>query len=146
MNTNTKITLEFSPEEYDDLLRLAYLGEWMANANKKGNDPMLLTEVHQLIYAKAYEEGFNDIIEYDKELDEFAANIEFEEEMSELISEYDSVCFIEELASVFVQRDLDKLGDLSPKEHEQKTEELFDKYTHLFFEKGVESITVNNNK
>lgn len=111
MSDNT-IRLNFSGEEFEQLLKLVHLGEWMANAHKEGNGTIDFEDAEQIIYATAFDHGFDDMVEYNKEIDGFVPSVEFENEMQPYIDEYDEKTFAEEVIAVNIQKELEaEYGD-----------------------------------
>ena len=63
-----KIKLELSREEYRNLLKLVYLGHWVANSHR--DEPVAeLDEAENLIYSFAKEFDSTDIIDIDSKFE-----------------------------------------------------------------------------
>lgn len=102
------MTIDLTPAQYETLIKLVYLGEWMANGIRGEEDrDERVFQATQHFYSYADEAGARSLIEYDKEyrqyfpthaLDEDAAVVQFREE-------YDDEVFWDELIEKLAMRD-----------------------------------------
>lgn len=148
MKDAEKINLELTVDEFEQLLSLVYLGEWVANAHNVEDEENLFTETEQVVYAKAYDSGFNDLVEFDKEAGQFLPTEEFEEDMQTFVDEYDENTFIEELCNTLAFNEIEKTYEekvdvMTDTELSDLKEKLFEKYMNLLDEHGVENLSLN---
>ncbi len=98
-------TIMLSREQYFALLKLAYMGEWMANAHRDGSpeEPRLdeyeAMKAHLVSFAEKF--GYSKEIEHELEYDERGMPTE----VFRLINEYDDNTFWEEIAERLGERD-----------------------------------------
>jgi hypothetical protein len=106
-----EIELKLDRSQYEVLLKLVYLGNWVANgiypsAEQDGE----FNEIEQLVMSKAAEAGLDDLIERDEKTGAFYANSLFENlpDIGELINDYDDETFWDELVWRLTERELNK--------------------------------------
>lgn len=85
------IKIEFTKAQYENLIKLLYLGNWMINAIRTDDIVKKYDDVEQHIYSFAKDVGLNQYIEFDSELNKFFPTTELEEdeEMEKYREEYD---------------------------------------------------------
>lgn len=95
--------------DFKALLKLAYLGNWLANAIHNGSaedtQDEALENAEQLIFSLADKFGLEKYVEYDAEIEEYFPSQELENEMNEYIEEYDEDNFWDELFHRLSDRD-----------------------------------------
>ena len=135
-------TIELSEKQLQDLLQLVYLGEWMTQAYGNNENTSELEELEQKLYSVAFNEGFDEDVEFDKKLGGYVPTAEFEEDCDALIEKYDEQTFWEELIIRMANKELAENGggDLPQKEFEKQQNELIKKYEKEFQQNGVENI------
>ena len=106
LKTETMATIELSKTQLKNLLKLAYLGEWVLQAHDKDNYDKDLDDLEQELYTVAYNNGLDEDVEFDKKLGGYVPTKEFEEECDEDIEKYDENTFWEELIVRMSQLDL----------------------------------------
>lgn len=91
-------------------MKLAYLGNWIINANR--------TEIYeeyeqvlQMILSRAEEAGFANSVEKDEESDEYYPTGEFEDYLQSFVGEYDEENFWDELVERLAERDIEEKYD-----------------------------------
>ncbi|MCQ2959243.1 MAG: hypothetical protein MJ198_03525 [Bacteroidales bacterium] len=133
--------IELNDQEFQDLLQLAYMGEWVLNAYESAPNAGNIDELEQKLYESAYRQG-NDDIEFDKKLGGYVPCQEFEEDCDKIIQEYDEHTFWEELIIRLANRDLQEIGadKLPQKEFEKKQNELIQKYEKEFGKNGIDNL------
>lgn len=136
--------IELTDTQFQNLLQLAYLGEWVLQAYEPAENAGEIDDLEQKLYESAYRQG-NDDIEFDKKLGGYVPCQEFEEDCDALIEKYDEHAFWEELIIRMANRDLKKMGGdkLSPKEFEKKQNELIQKYEKEFGKNGIDNLTLS---
>src|SRR3989344_9155736 len=101
--------IEFTKEQYEQLLKLVYLGNWIANAIHTGakDDPRdeQLKAVEDYVFSFAKEMGFSSLVEYDEKFKQHFPTSAFDDFVQRYIDEYDEDCFWEELFYRLSNRD-----------------------------------------
>lgn len=135
--------IELTNTQFQNLLQLAYLGEWVLQAYEPADNAGEIDDLEQKLYESAYRQG-NDDIEYDKKLGGYVPCQEFESDCDKVIEKYDEHTFWEELIIRMANRDLQKMNadKLSPKEFEKKQNELIQKYEKEFAKNGIDNLTL----
>jgi hypothetical protein len=152
MVDDKKINLEgFSREDYENLLHLVYLGNWMVNAIRHPKDEAekyRQAKSKLLSYAKQF--GLEDYAEYDEEADYFFASdkLAFNPEIERLRDEYDDEVFWGELVIRLTRRDFiqkygrDKIEAMGPEEVIAKETQIEQKYWQEFQENGLDRLGI----
>ncbi len=141
--------INLTKKQYESLAKAVYLGNWMANAQRTGQegDPYMreYDEITNYIYSFAKDFGFPD---------DFEAGLEFsngEEEPPEatrLHEEYDEQNFWEELPSMLGERDFsrkyseEEREDMTQEEYFMKMMECVIAYEKECEEYGIERLEV----
>lgn len=135
--------IELTDKQFQDLLQLAYMGEWVLQAYEPAPNASDIDSLEQTLYESAYRQG-NDDIEYDKKLGGYVPCEEFEEDCDAAIEKYDEHTFWEELILRMANRDLANIGAdaLPQKEYEKKQNELIQKYEKEFAKNGINNLTL----
>jgi hypothetical protein len=140
------VTIDLTKEQYISLLRIAFLGEWVANSFRIN----MLEEFeaigqHIMSYAKEF--GADDIAGYDKKLKRWFPTKEMELHMHEYIDEYNEDFFLEALVHRLARRDVRNAAGQSFKrmklQDRLKAEEPFlEKYFEEIKKNGIENIGI----
>ncbi len=105
--------LNLSREQYEKLLELVYLGNWLINAYRTDDYLEDYAEVVSLIFSQAEKAGLEGKAVKDQLADRYLPSFDFEESLSDYISEYDSFCFWEELLNRLAEREaMKEFGNL----------------------------------
>lgn len=137
--------LSLQPDEYRKLVELAYLGEWMVNAQ---HDPDFHDEEARSVVQKLLASQPQADVEQDAETREFFMTSEWTEKLyDEYILDYDDHVFWDELAERLAQRDLanDRAVPLETINRDDDLLDLreFEERYHLEFEDhGVERLEI----
>ena len=142
--------LNLTKKQYITLIKLLYLGEWMANAHRTDDRIEEFEEFDQYILSFGKDFGLEGKIIYDEKLKMFFLTPEFISEagLDDYIDEYDEDTFWNELISRLSRRDLiDRYGEEAIKD--MKLEELIDKeqvfieeYEEEFKRHGINNLVV----
>lgn len=103
--------INLTKKQYLDLLKLVYMGNWMANAIRVGDkkDPKIdkFVEMEQYIFSFAKEYDFDNLVEFDEHFKRFFPTREFEDntDIEELRENYDDEIFWDELHHALSRRD-----------------------------------------
>lgn len=138
------ISLDLTESQFSRLLELVYLGEWVRQAHNKDTYDTEIENLEQLLYRTAYQEGLDEMVEYDKKLGGYVPSEEFEEACDEYIEQYDSQTFWEELIVRLAQKKLDSLhgSTLSSKEAEKQQAIYITEYEKEFEINGIERLDI----
>lgn len=100
--------IEFSKEQYKTLLKLVYLGNWMANAHRTEDFEEDMEKLEHYIFSFAKDFGFEKYVDSENVGDgEFYPTRKFEEKSGvyDLHEDYDEENFWEEIISRLGERD-----------------------------------------
>jgi len=155
LNKNKQIEIGFTKKQFEILLKLVYLGNWMANANRVGtpNDPMKkeYEEIERYIFSFAKKFGLDEYVDdEDAEKGEFYPARKFEEETDvyELHNEYDEVTFWDELVERLGDRDFfrhyskKEIRKMEREERFEKIYEFIDKWAEEINKYGIERLEI----
>jgi len=138
-----KVNLELSADQYKELLKLVYVGDWVIDEPEN----IVLNDLVQTIFSKANDAGLKKMVEFDKELELFLPSLEFDEEVIGIVDDYEEECFWDHLIYRLSDRDVDKkLGKKAEKMTMEEKMELIDpvteKYIKEFEEHGLDNVKV----
>lgn len=139
-----KMKINFTKKQYDNLLKLCYIGNWMANAQRTGakDDPIVekYEELNYYLKSLAPEFGLENLVQLDKKINKYFFTRDFEEaeDTHGLIDEYDENSFWDDLIDHLVDRDFAKI--YSQKEREKMSLKEFMNKRQLFGEKWNKEI------
>lgn len=148
------MTLTLTPAQFKTLLKLVYLGNWMANAQRGEGGVETIPEYEDMedfIFSHAKAFGLGAWVDDElKDQDKYFPSREFEEDsgVHELIEEYDDYTFWDEFAEHLADRDLlreygvEALKAMSRDERFGKYLELREKYDRELEEHGLERIVI----
>ena len=104
--SDKKITIEFTEDQYSDLLSLIFFGKYITEAKDDKERSSNLEHLEQHILASSGAKKNTDLVEYDKEADYYNFAPAFEEKLLEQFDEYDDTQFWEILVSRLTMRDM----------------------------------------
>jgi hypothetical protein len=149
------MNVNFSKEQFLNLLKIVYLGNWMANAihNNSKEDPHNkdFEEIENYIYSFAKEFGFEKYFEYDPKLKRYFPTNEFDVLVQEYIDEYDDHAFWDELFYRMSDRDFNraysnkKISEMEQLERFEKEEPFRNKWDKEINEHGIERLDIIEN-
>jgi hypothetical protein len=150
-----KQSVEFTQKQFKTLLKLAYLGNWMANANRDGSvhDPHKeeyeVLEDYLFSFAKKF--GLDEWVD-DEEADKgkYYPTRQFEEGIEEegIIDDYDNESFWDELIDRLADRDCfrvyskEQLEKISHRERVDKLYEFRDTWGAEFEKHGIKRLAI----
>jgi len=137
--------INITKKHYWNLIRALYMADWMANAICEADmkEDEEIKDVRNYFFSFAKEMGYEEYVEYDKELGKHYATFELDDEPSirKLIERYDNHAFWDEIAERLGERDFfqkytkDEIKKMSDDERFTKRikcaiawEEEFEKY------------------
>ena len=143
------MNIEFTKEQYEQLIKAVYAGNWIANANR--TDDMIADfddiEEYVLSHAKDFDlEDLATVGEEDKDAYYPSEKLETDEELNRVIDEYDDETFWEELIERMTIKDI--FSSVSEEDLEAMKEEEFielyetvrAKYEEEFDENGLMNV------
>lgn len=144
--------IKFTKEQYENLLKLAYLGNWMINAIRTDDKIEKYDDIAHYIYSFAKDVGLEKYIEHDTELNQFFPTRQFEEDtdIQQYIDDYEAENFWSELIDRLARRDLieeygeDAVRKMSFEVILEKEQPFIEKYEREFEELGIERLEVKD--
>ena len=144
------IEIKFTKKQYEDLIKMVYLGDWMINSVRFDNIIEKYNETEQHIYSFAKDAGLDKYIKFDSELNRFSPTSELEddEEIDEYIEEYDNANFWEGLIYRLARRDvIEKYGEkaiekMTSKELLEKGDPFVEKYKDEFEKNDTKNLKI----
>ncbi|MBM4129207.1 MAG: hypothetical protein FJ243_03690 [Nitrospira sp.] len=143
--------ITFTKEQYEDLLKLVYLGNWMVNAHRLSYEETdQFNELESYIFSFAKDAGLEFYSDYAEEFDTYYPTREFEEDtdIEKYMDEYSEETFWDELIHALAGRDfIEKYGELvtrkmSPEEQFKKLQPFIDKYEEEFEKHGIDNLVI----
>ena len=141
------ITVEFSPNQYERLMKLAYCGNLLINSHRD-NPLKQYEEIEQRILRKAKDAGLTKYLDPDEVDGEIFTNRAFEEEtdIQRFVEEYDDETFWQELIDRLARRDviaeygLPRIEKMSWRERAEKEHPFIQKYEEELSEHGLKHL------
>ncbi|HOV15577.1 MAG TPA: hypothetical protein PK771_14920, partial [Spirochaetota bacterium] len=133
--------IEFTKEQFEKLILLSLTGNIVINSYR--DDEEALTEYDDLteyILSCAKEFGLSKMVNYDKENKEYLPSNEAQNEIIEMLEEYDATVFTDDLINALTYRDMiekygeDKIDNMSEAEFAEKKAPFSKKYTDEIME------------
>jgi hypothetical protein len=146
--------IKLTNEQYENLLKIVYLGNWMINAIRSGNegDEQIekYNEIEQHIFSFAKDAGLEKYIEFDEKYNQFFPTVELEEdsEIQKYLEDYNDEIFWQELADKLGTRDfirkygIEAIEKMDPEERFLKHQEFIIKYEEEFEKNGIENLEI----
>jgi len=147
------IELKLTKDEYEKLIKVVYLGEWMINSHRLPDETNEEYEsVEQRIYSHAKEAGMEHLIMYDEGLKKFfpTRELEMESDAEMFREEYDNEAFWDELIDGLSNRDFvrtygeDAIKAMTPEERFKKLCPFVDKYEDETEKRGIENLEIKD--
>jgi hypothetical protein len=138
--------IPFTEDQYRALLKVVYLGEWIANARRSDLELEDIGKIEQHVYSFAGAYGADDLIE--KEGATYSPTGAFDDALLPLIDEYDEEGFWDTLIEMLSARDLAAehgergMQKLNKEELSEQMEERASVYEEEFEEYGVERLQI----
>lgn len=144
--------IKLTKEQYENLIKIIHLGDWMANAIHDGSkeDPTdeKLEEIEDYIYSFAKEFGLENFIEYDEKHKKYFPTNELDELVQKYIDEYDDYCFWDELFYRMSDRDFERtysreeISKMEIRERFEKEEPFRNKWDKEINDHGIERLEI----
>jgi len=144
--------IKFTKKQYEDLIKLVYLGEWMINAYHTNDRVKNFEELEQYILSFYKDFGMEKYIVFDERLKRFFNTKAFEEEteVEQYIDEYNDNTFWDELLYRLANRDfVEQYGEKAIKkmtweERIEKEQPFIEKYANEFERNGIKNLVIIN--
>src|SRR3989339_68289 len=148
--------IDVTKKQYWDLMRGMYMADWVANAicesDMKQDDD--IKETCNYIFSFAKEMGFEEYVEYDKELGEYFATFDMDDESvtRSLIERFEEHSAWDELSSWLGDRDFftkytqEEIKKMTKEEYFMKRMECEDVWEEEFTEYGIDRLKIDENK
>jgi hypothetical protein len=145
--------IELTQKQYEALLKIVYLGSWMASSTKEEPE-MDYEDIEQYILSFAKDFKMENFVGYDKKLKTYYPTEDFENrtDVVEKIEEYNEYTVWEALVLSLSRRDLikkygaQKAEQMSDEELLEKEYPLIQKYEEEFREHGFDNLIVKPKK
>ena len=143
--------INFTKKQFEILLKLVYMGNWVANAHRTGRDDDKRIEKYEemqgylLSFAKEF--GLEKYVDIDDEKMYPSRELE-EDETDELIDEYDGETFWEELIDRFARRDFvqeygeEVISKMDTMERIKKDHPFLEKYQDEVHNYGIDRLEI----
>lgn len=154
-NNEQQIKIEFTKERFFALLKVVYLGNWMANANRDGSAENPQKEeyeaIEDYIFSFTKQCGLDEYVDDEDAGDgKFFPTRKFEEEtdVHEIHEEYDEETFWDELINRLGERDFhryyskDEILKMSQHKRFEKLYKFIDKWADEINENGIERLDI----
>lgn len=147
--------LTLSPEEYEALAVLAYIGDWVINSCELSEDrEELYTEVYKKVCSQAGKFGKETMVSYSPENNFYELDSEYGDEglAMEFIEDFENNVFWDELTSRLAKRDLlreygiEAIEKMDVIERFMKLQELEASYNDVFCDQGLEALVLEEKK
>ena len=149
--TSKKQIIELTKEQYESLLKMVYLGNWMANAHRTEDIKKEYERIEDYIFSFAPKFGFEKyMIHEESDGEKFFPTRFFEEEtdVDSLHNEYDENTFWDELPERLGERDFyekykeKEIENMSREERFEKLYECIDVYDDEFCANGIKRLRI----
>lgn len=150
MSEKDSKSISFTKYQFQTLIKLVYLGEWMVNSVREDANEDV-SHIENFIYSFANAFGLGKYVRYDK--DELAYvpthALEDDQDIEEFRSAYDEQQMWSGLIDAFAERDFFKdyseqeIDAMSDEDKEQKISLISEKYEKEFSEHGIDNLYLN---
>lgn len=144
------MNINLTKNQFFNLMKLIYIGNWIANANRTDDRNDIYDELESYIFSFAKEFGLEQYADDDSDDNKIFPTRIFEEEtdVHDLIDEYEDEAFWDKLTDRLVDRDLilrfgvDGLAKMKDGERWYHIVELENYYSSEFYKNGLENIEI----
>ncbi|EPG74636.1 hypothetical protein LEP1GSC058_1766 [Leptospira fainei serovar Hurstbridge str. BUT 6] len=143
--------IEFTPEQFETLLKSIAISSWMINAFNEGSEETTAySELEQYILSFAKDFGKQEFVDYDAADNVYYPTRKFEDQTDifDIISEYDNELFWDELIHRMARRDFaieygeDGISAMAIEERIEKEAPFITKYEEIFANQGLDNIEI----
>jgi len=142
------LKIEFNKNQYEGLIKLVYLGNWMVNAYRIDDCLKEFEEIEEYVLSFSDEMDFDNYVVYDKKFKKHFPTRKFEEEVDVYVDEYNDEMFWDELIDRLAKRDfINKYGEeaihkMDLEERFGKLQPFINKYEREFEKYGIENLVI----
>jgi len=144
------MNITFTKEQYENLVKLIYLGNWMVNAIRIDDVIKKFEDVEQYIYSFHKDLGLERYVTYNQELGKFfpTNELEMESDVEEYRDDYEDEVFWSEMTDRLARRDFIRehgeavVRKMEPMERMKKEQPFIDKYDDEFCKHGIERLEI----
>lgn len=140
------IQIEFTKEQYETLLKMAYMGNWMVNAHREEDVEEEFNQVEEYLFSKTSLFGLDHC---SNEETPSIPSAEFEMALlQDPIEEYNNETFWDELAERLALREIgslyteEQLNTMDPMESMELIMNLEEKFKEEFSNTGIENLVL----
>lgn len=143
--------INLTPEQYQDLLKLVFLGNLMVNSTKDDDQRLKnFDDLEQYLYQYIKEGGLESALNFSQQLDKYVFNKDFIESsgLRNIGDEFVEDIFWGELTNRLASRDTirkygeEKLGSSTLDQFLEKQKPFLDKYNDEFLNNGLEHLEI----
>jgi len=140
--------LKLNKGQYETLMRLVYLGNWVVNGFHPDDSDAETDALEDTIYAQARNVGLGKQVLYDEELDGWYPAKETEDAWLTDLDDFKNDVFWEELEYQLADRDMvsrlgeERVDQMDPEEREKMARELADSYYEEFVKNGLKNFVL----
>jgi len=144
------VKIDFTKDQYEDLVKLVYLGVWIINSHRTDDIVEKYEELEQYLLSFSGDSGTERFVEFDAEHDSFFPSGAFEEDedIERYREEYDEYTFWDELIYRLARRDLIRtygeaaVFTMTADELIDKEQPFIEKYEDEFEKNGIDNLEV----
>jgi hypothetical protein len=113
--SESKNKIQFTKSQYELLLKLAYLGNWIVNSNRSPEEEeTAYKDLAQFLYSSAKEFGLENLVTGEGKFISPSDELEENAELNCFIDDYNENCFWDELSDRLASRDaIRKCGEVA---------------------------------
>jgi hypothetical protein len=140
--------IKVAKEQYEKLLHLAYLGNWMVNAYRTNDFIEDYNREAERIYAYAPSFGFKDLIDFDEAEGRTFPSAKLEQALEDIVDDYEDWAFWDLLILKLAERDLVReygeaaVDQMTDEELEAKRAPYAKKYEKEIEANGIQNLDI----
>lgn len=140
------IKIELSEEQYETLLKLTYLGNWMVNSFQTDDIEDEYEDLESYIFSFAEEAGLGNYVDTENGNQKSYPTSEFEDEVNIYVDRYNNDIFWDELIERLAWRDFsrhyreEEIKKMTRLERLQNINPFLKKYSDEFGESGIDNL------
>jgi hypothetical protein len=146
--------ISFTKEQYENLVKLIYLGEWMINGIRTDDRIKKFEDLEQYIYSFYKDFGLEKYVEYDEKSKKFfpTNELEMESDVEGYRLDYEDEVFWDELIDRLARRDFIRqygekvIKKMEWKERMEKEDPFIERYDDEFQKHGIERLEIKDDQ
>lgn len=142
------MNIKLTRDQFEKLLHLAYMGNWVVNGYRSEDPKQEYDDAAGVVYAHALEAGLKTLIEFDEAEGRYYPSAKLEDELAELIDDYEDWAFWDLLILKLAERDLvrqvgqETVDAMDDKELEERRAPYIQKYEKEIEKQGILNIEI----